>query len=360
MKRNYVIPFFILHKGCPHQCIFCDQNRITGQRNIHPEEDADTIERYLSTIPSNGVNIEVGFFGGTFTGLAAEAQEGFLRAAYPFIAEGRVRGIRLSTRPDFIDKGGLELLRRYGVVCVELGVQSMSDRVLSVSRRGYTALDVERASRMILKEGFMLGHQIMVGLPSSRPEHEYYTARRARELGASQIRIYPLIVIKGTELAEWWTAKRYEPLKEEDAVERCMRLILYFEAHNVKVIRCGLHPSEGLLNGSDYLAGPFHPSLRQKVESRIFAVMLERLLPNTGITAVLFNPGDEAALFGFQGKNSVLLHKISGPGKAALTRDIEVPRGCLRVTERQGERERVFTLDRKQAAEQTIPELLSP
>jgi len=347
MKRNYVIPFFILHKGCPHQCVFCDQKKITGQENIRPGEVGQTIERHLSTIPSGEANIEVGFFGGTFTGLPPETQEEFLCSAYSFVREGRVKGIRLSTRPDFIDKAGLELLKRYKVTCVELGVQSMSDRVLSLARRGYTSRDVEKASSLILEEGFTLGHQIMVGLPSSRFEDEYFTARRAGELGATQVRIYPLIVIKDTELAEWWKQGRFEPLEEDEAVERCMRLILYFEANGVKVIRCGLHPSEGLLTGDGYLAGPFHPSFRQKVENRIFRVMLNKIHEDESISTVLFNPGDESAIFGFKKENPLSFQGKSRSSRSVLIKDNEVPRGCLVIRRR----EKASLLDRKEMAE---------
>ncbi len=350
MKRNYVIPFFMLHKGCPHQCIFCDQRRITGQENIRPGEVGRTIERYLSTIPSGEANIEIGFFGGTFTGLPRATQEEFLCSAYPFVREGRVKGIRLSTRPDFIDKAGLELLKKYGVTCVELGVQSMSDMVLSLARRGYNSGAVEEASSLILEEGFTLGHQIMVGLPSSRLEDEYFTARRAVELGAAQVRIYPLIVIKDTELAVWLEQKKFEPLDEDEAIERCMRLILYFEANGVKVIRCGLHPSEGLLTGDDFLAGPFHPSFRQKVENRLFGVVLNELHKEKSVSAVLFNPQDESAIFGFKKENSLSFQWRSRSSRSTLIKDNEVPRGCL-VIMRNG---KTSILDRKQMAERIL------
>ena len=269
MKTHYTIPFFISLKGCPNRCIFCDQNRITGQSVPGPEDVAPKVEKYLSTMPGSGARIEVGFFGGSFTGLSLGLQKEFLDRVKPFVEERRVHGVRLSTRPDLVDEDTASFLRSNGVTCVELGVQSMCDEVLSASKRGHTAEDTERASRIILRHGMELGHQMMLGLPGSGLEQELYTARKIKELGASQVRIYPVLVIKGTELAEIWERGEYVPLEEEEALDRAAELIAYFGANSIKVIRCGLHPSEGLLSGEEYLAGPFHPAFGQKARERV-------------------------------------------------------------------------------------------
>ena len=343
MKKNRTIPFFILHDGCPQKCVFCDQNKITGQKNIKPSEIADTIERYLSTMSADRVNVEVGFFGGTFTGIPIDVQEQFLRCVDPFIKNGRIAGIRVSTRPDFIDEERLGLLAEYGVKCVELGVQSMSDKVLAAVKRGYKASDVIKASRMVLAKGFILGHQMMVGLPFSTLEDEYYTACMAKKLKAAQVRIYPLIVMPGTELAEWWRAGEYVPLEEDEAIRRSVKLILYFEANNIKVIRCGLHPSEGLIRG-DYLAGPFHPAFKQKVESRIFGLMLNRIESSgEDVLDITLNSEDEAAFFGFKKSNNSLLRKIFLGREPILRRNGYIQRGSLKVETGSG----VVVYDRK-------------
>jgi histone acetyltransferase (RNA polymerase elongator complex component) len=277
-KRYYIIPFFIPHKGCTHKCVFCDQKRITGEDAPRAEDVPEKIEKYLSTMPGTGAHIEIGFFGGSFTGLSLEAQEKFLKPVKTFLDKGRVQGIRLSTRPDLIDEKTVLFLKKQGVSCIELGVQSMSDKVLSASKRGHTAKDTEQASRVILAEGLMLGHQMMLGLPSSGPDEELYTAERISELGAGQVRIYPVVVIRGTELADLWLGGKYVPLEEEEAVKRAARLILFFESKGVKVIRCGLHPSEGLISGEECLAGPFHPAFGQKARicaGKIKAKMLK-------------------------------------------------------------------------------------
>ena len=356
MKKHYTIPFFIPHEGCPHQCVFCDQNSITAQTGISPRDVPEKIERYLATIPRANAEIDAGFFGGSFTGLPPDVQKSFLDPVQEYIKEGKVRGIRLSTRPDLISEEILMLLKSRGVVCIELGVQSMSEKVLLAAKRGHTAGDVERASGMILRHGFELAHQMMLGLPLSTEEDEYFTARRARELGACQVRIYPLVVIKETELSVLWRDGAYLPITEEEAVKRSVILILYFTSNGINVIRCGLHPSEGLLSGESILAGPFHQAFRQKAESRIFSILLDRLhdkVPGT-VMRISFNPEDEAAFFGFEKENSRKIKKITGGEKGSLKRDASVPRGCITAS---GEGHSV-SLDRRSLAQEILPEML--
>lgn len=266
--KYYTIPFFIPHKGCTEECIFCDQRKITGEKMPDPGIVPVKIEKYLSTMPEEDVHIEVGFFGGSFTGIPMWRQDKFLSGVKTFVKKGRIHGIRLSTRPDLITAEKLAFLKKKGVTTIELGVQSMSNKVLKASKRGHTAEDTEKASRQILAKGFVLGHQMMLGLPESGFEEELYTAKRIKELGAREVRVYPTLVIRGTELADMWSRKEYKPLTLEEAVERAAHLISYFEAHNIKVIRCGLHPSDGLVNGEECLAGPFHPSFGQKARKR--------------------------------------------------------------------------------------------
>lgn len=321
MKAHYTIPFFIPLRGCPYKCIFCDQNKITGKETAHPEDIAKTIQNYLSTIRGSASHIEVGFFGGTFTGLPINIQEEYLKEIRPFINDRKIHGIRLSTRPDFINDDILDILKKYNVTCIELGVQSMSDKVLKASKRGHTAKDTIKASKMILKKGFKLGHQIMAGLPQSTFKDELCTAKQSKKLGAKEVRIYPVLVIKNTELAELWEKGDYSPLSEDDAINRCANLIIYLEANNIKVIRCGLHPSDGLAIGKDLLAGPFHVSFRQKVENRIFSDMLGHISSKYNPIKILYNPDDEASIFGYQNINdkpSPILSKGKNIARGAL------------------------------------------
>lgn len=353
MNKHYTIPFFIPHQGCPHQCVFCNQNKITGQNQVFPERVAVKIEKYLETIPASNSHIEVGFFGGTFTALSPQKQKSFLLPIQQYVKTGAISGIRLSTRPDFINEKALNFLKEHNVKCIELGIQSMSDKVLSRVKRGYTAKEAERACRMVVDNGFVLGFQMMIGLPASTARDEYFTARKAKEVGASQVRIYPTIVMKDTQLADEWKEGGYTALSEEEALARSGKLLLYFEANDIKVIRCGLHPSEGLLNGNNFLAGPFHPAFRMKVESRIFGMMLDSVLEEEKeeIRHIFFNPQDEAAAVGFRRENLKRIGKPFKDGQHFFTGNPTVPRGSLKVF-KNGE---TFLLTRRMIAGKKMP-----
>ncbi len=201
----------------------------------------------ISSFPKGNKHVEIGFFGGNFTGIPLDDQEKYLQVAQPFLEKGIVQGIRLSTRPDYIDEQGLHLLKKYGVTTIELGAQSMDNDVLQQSARGHTAEDVENASRMIIAAGFRLGLQMMVGLPGDTLEKSVFTARKIIELGACETRIYPVLVIKGTKMAEWYEQGKYKPLSMEEAVFWVKTILPLFEDAGVEVTRVGLHSSEGLL-----------------------------------------------------------------------------------------------------------------
>ena len=308
--RHFTIPVFIPMEACPFQCIFCDQGRISGRTFVPSAQYViNIIHQHLSTIPENNTEIEAGFFGGTFTGLSPERQEGYFNAVLPFIESGRISGIRLSTRPDFISREILELLRKYPVKMIELGAQSMDDEVLKKSGRGHTSRTTENASRMILEAGFSLGLQMMVGLPEDTEEKSVNTAKKIVELGASETRIYPVIVIKGTPLEDLVLEGKYIPLELEEAISLTKKVVSVFEDSDVKIIRIGLHPSEGLLNMNDYVAGPFHTSFRELVMTSVWT---ERFQVLFGVKAgknieIQVNPADLNAAIGYYGKNRKLL-----------------------------------------------------
>jgi len=168
--RYYNIPFFIPERGCPHRCIFCDQQKITGVRvGSRPEDLNRQVGRYLETFPAGERHVEIAFFGGNFTGLAMEEQRAWLEAASPWLQGGRIDGIRLSTRPDYINAKVLMLLKEYGVSSIELGAQSLDEEVLRLAGRGHSAAQVAEASERVLGAGFRLGVQMMTGLPGELP-----------------------------------------------------------------------------------------------------------------------------------------------------------------------------------------------
>jgi histone acetyltransferase (RNA polymerase elongator complex component) len=311
--RHFTIPVFIPMEACPFQCIFCDQVRISGRKVATAAEEVNfIINRNLKTIPRKNNDIEVGFFGGTFTGLSLERQKDYLDAALPFFTSGKIKGIRLSTRPDYINPEVLDLLGKYPVKTIELGAQSMDDEVLKRSGRGHTSLDTENASRMIREAGFSLGLQMMIGLPGDTEEKSVHTAKRIVDLGAAETRIYPVIVIKGTPLEDLFREGKYQPWELEEAVLVTKKIMTIFERANVKIIRIGLHPSEGLLSKSDYVAGPYHHSFRELVTTILWAERFEALFlkhPPRGRITILVNPADINPAIGYYGKNQKMLEQ---------------------------------------------------
>ncbi|MBR6333155.1 MAG: radical SAM protein [Bacteroidales bacterium] len=260
-----VIPIFIPQRACPFRCSYCNQFAIAGQGSVPtPEEAKRIVETHLATMPMEA-HVRIAFFGGSFTGMPLEEQEAYLKVTEPYVRSGRVDGVQLSTRPDYITREVLQLLQRYQVTLIELGAQSLDDEVLRNARRGHTVAQVREASRMITESGFSLGLQMMIGLPGDTKEKALRTAETIVALGASCTRIYPTLVVKDTLLAAQYRQGQYQPLDLETAVEWCKELYRYFVGHGVTILRMGLHPSEGLLKGTDYLAGPFHVSFKELV-----------------------------------------------------------------------------------------------
>lgn len=277
--KHFTIPIFVPELACPNRCVFCNQHSISGcQRQPEPDEVREIILNHLKTIPKQDTHIEIGFFGGSFTGIESELQEKYLAIAKDFFFRRQIHGIRLSTRPDYIDVEILSRLKHFGVTTIELGAQSLDDEVLSLSGRGHTVADVEEASALILSYGFELGLQMMTGLPGDTVEKSIQTAKQIVALGAHCTRIYPTLVIRGTELEQRWETGEYQPQRLEEAVELTARLLEIFREGKVEVIRVGLHPSEGILDGSALLAGPFHASFRELVETYIWKQKLVLLL----------------------------------------------------------------------------------
>lgn len=277
--KYYTIPVFIPQLACPFQCAFCNQQKISGHRNIPDKKEiTETIEAHLQSFKEKERHVEIGFFGGTFTGMSFSEQESYLKIVKPYLDAGFIQGIRLSTRPDYISREILLLLKRHGVTTIELGAQSLDEEVLKRSFRGHTAKQVEAASAMIREAGFHLGLQMMIGLPGDTLDKALATTEKIIALGASNTRIYPALVIRDTAMHRWYKSGKYHPLTISQAVDWSKKILLRFEAARVKVIRLGLHPSEGLLDGSELIAGPFHPSFRELVLSAIWKDLLSPLL----------------------------------------------------------------------------------
>lgn len=310
-KRHYNIPIFIPELGCRFQCVFCNQNQIASvDAPPEPTEVTRVINEYLDTISKNPGQTQVAFFGGSFTGLPINKQEEYLKTVQPYIQSGKVQSIRISTRPDFITAEILEMLKFYHVSDIELGAQSLDDEVLKISGRGHNVQDVLYASTMIRAAGFALGLQMMIGLPGDTFEKAITTAKKIIAAGAVHTRIYPALVIKDTRMERWFHQKKYIPLHMDDAVEWAASLLPIFEEANVKLLRVGLHPSEGLLTGTSLVAGPFHVSFREMVYSRIWKKNIAAAL-NFDTTAINITVGRNQLNYaiGYQSENKNWLKK---------------------------------------------------
>lgn len=269
--KPLVIPIFIPHLGCPHQCLFCNQRAVTGAATVMPDagDIRSTVEKYLRYKGPGRSHAEISFYGGNFLGLSRQRIDRLLQSALPFIASGAVAGLRFSTRPDTIDGSRLDRIRDWPVTTVELGVQSMDDTVLAASERGHTAQHTLEASALLKRRGYRIGIQMMIGLPGDTPAASLSTARAIIGLAPDFVRLYPTLVLAGSPLADFYQRGRYIPLSLEACVSRLKTLYLLFTAHGIPVIRMGLQSSSELNNPSVVLAGPYHPALGHMVLSEI-------------------------------------------------------------------------------------------
>lgn len=281
-KRHYIIPIFVPHEGCPHDCAFCNQGRITGEEtklivgpkyklenNVDRNFVLNTVEEYLETIDRKNSTVELSFFGGTFTAININKQRELLAVAKEYKTKGTIDYIRLSTRPDYINKEILDHLKSYDVDIIELGVQSLDAEVLEKSRRGHSEEDVLKASKLINDYGFILGHQIMLGLPGDNKEKDILTAKKSIAMNPKLCRIYPALTIKDTPMEYMYNKGTYVPYDLEECVKIAEEVYVLYREANINVIRIGLQPTDNIAEGEDVVAGPFHPAFRELVESSL-------------------------------------------------------------------------------------------
>ena len=339
MSKEYVIPVFVPHLGCPNDCIFCNQKSISGQKKTTTKEEAkQTIENFLNSIKDKDAKKEIAFFGGSFTGIDNKVQEELLQTAYEYVKNGQVDSIRLSTRPDYINKEILKKLKKYKVKTIELGVQSANDYVLGRANRGHTFKDVIKASKLIRRYGFNLGHQMMVGLPESTREDEINTAKELIKLKPKMVRIYPVLVIKGTKLEKECKEGIYEPLSVVQAVEICKQLVRLFTNKKIEVIRVGLQNTDEICepgsNESEVVAGPFHPAFGQLVESSMWydAIVekIKKLNVKVKEVEVFVNPRDVNNVIGHKKENIRKLRELYEV-ELIVKQDSKIKQGKSRV-----------------------------
>jgi len=283
MHYKKTISIFVPHSGCPNDCIFCNQKRITGVSTpVGPEEAEAVIIESLKTIDDD-TEIEIAFFGGSFTAIEKERQKELLDVANKYKKDYNIKDIRISTRPDAIDEDVMSFLKSSNVTIIELGVQSLDENVLAQSNRGHNSECVYRSSELILKNGFKLGLQMMLGLPGDSVEKVNYTADEFIRISPHFVRIYPVLVIKDTGLESLFKSKVYEPWSVEKTVEASKDIFVKFARKNIKVIRMGLQTTQDIMIGKDVVAGPFHPAIGELIYSMVYRDIIEKMIIDKGI-----------------------------------------------------------------------------
>lgn len=319
MKKQYIIPIFVPHLGCPHNCIFCNQKKISGQTKMVTAKDVEnTIEFYLKNLKYEYKYVEVAFFGGSFTAIEKDKQEELLQTVQKYIANKKVNSIRISTRPDAIDKDILKMLKKYNVKTIELGVQSMNNYILNRCERGHTVEDVKRASKLIRWNGFTLGHQMMVGLPESTRLDDLNTAKDLIKLKPKMVRIYPVLVIKNTQLEKEYEAGEFTPITINQAVECCKELVYLFNKKKIDVIRIGLQNTDMITDPnteqSQVVAGPYHPAFGQLVEDSIWYDSIVDKIKKFNVKVkeveIRVNPSDVNSVIGHKKENAKKLKEL--------------------------------------------------
>ena len=337
IPKPFIVPVFLPHAGCPHRCVFCNQHAITRAPSDLPSESEleSGIVQFLNYTLKRHSTIQIAFFGGNFLGLDIAAVETFLKLAQRFVQDGRVDGIRFSTRPDTIDRKRLDALAGYPVRTVELGVQSMVDDVLRRSRRGHTAAQTFAAVKLLKAEGYAVGLQMMVGLPGDTGDRALETAHRLVDLQPDFVRIYPTAVLKGSLLAAWYRAGRFRPLSLESAVELVKAIYVIFYRHDIPVVRMGLQAAGDMVDADAVLAGPCHPAFGHLVHAALFLEMARRLLSHREVRAptvtLKTHPRSISKMKGLKLCNIDALHRQFNLQSLTVEPDPTLPEDGLRL-----------------------------
>ncbi len=319
------ISLFVPHMGCPHQCSFCNQKTISGSvKALTPEAVRETLERAVQD-KNEPLNTEVAFFGGSFTAIPRDYMISLMEASLPFIEKGFFNGVRISTRPDAIDNEVLDILKKYQVKSIELGAQSTDEEVLRLNKRGHTREDILKASRLIKSKGFSLGLQMMTGLLGDTDEKALKTCEDIISLKPDTVRIYPTVVLEGTELCEKYKTGAYTPQSLENAVNICAKLLKRFHDNNIKVIRLGLHSGGNVEEG--YIAGAYHPAFGELCESAVYLDILKGELEKQKEEkefTVFVKPSEISKMTGHKGSNKQALlnegYNITVKGDESLSK----------------------------------------
>lgn len=330
MPKPFIIPIFLPHSGCPHRCVFCNQTAITGNKESFPSADSlrAQISRQLSHKGKNRGKTQISFYGGNFLGLAPEKIRMCLETAAWYVDTHLIDGIRFSTRPDTITSETLKQVAAYPVSTIEIGVQSMAENVLSLSKRGHTPAATRQAMALLKQTSYQTGIQIMVGLPGDNEVAAALTAREILDLAPDFVRIYPTLVIEGSLLALWYRQNRYTPLSINDCVARLKKMYLLFTGNRIQVIRMGLQATDGL-SADGVIAGPYHPSLGHMVLSEIMLDQakrqLQHLAPGKTEVRLRIHPKSVSRMQGLNRKNLSEIKKAFHLSRIQLLPDPMMP-----------------------------------
>ncbi len=338
-KKPLIIPIFLPHSGCPQRCIFCDQSTITGQSQTHitVADFQERVDTFLSYRQTHHTDVQIAFYGGNFLGTIPKRFLTLLEYAQTYILQGKVDGIRFSTRPESIQPDTLDAVRRFSITTVELGVQSMDDEVLRLSNRGHTSEDTFRAVEGLKETPYRIGLQMMVGLPGDPGEPSIASARELIRLKPDFVRIYPTIVLDGSPLADWLRNGEYRPMPLEACVTLVKQIYLMFKQAGIPVVRMGLQTSQ-TLSSDAIIAGPFHPAFGHLVHSEIFLDSAIAALKGTpGIprhACIRVHPRSVARMHGEKNYNVKMLRKIFALETLIIQPDDSLPEDHVAVGSR--------------------------
>lgn len=276
-QRHLTVPIFVPHLGCPHDCVFCNQRKITGLSDFSLSHVEEIIQQNLSYAGPD-TKAEIAFFGGSFTGIDRMLMTELLTIADRYLRSGSISGIRCSTRPDYISDEILEILHTYNLSTIEIGVQSLNNSVLRASSRGHTAACTIQAMDKITKAGFDLVGQMMLGLPGSTLEDEIKCAEEICRQGAVGARIYPTAVFEGTALHAMMLRGEYQPLSVAETVQRGASVMEVFVNAGVRLLRVGLCETESLHGSGGIVAGGYHPAIGELCASELYLRRIEAAL----------------------------------------------------------------------------------
>lgn len=332
-NRQFIVPIFIPHNGCPNDCVFCNQRKITGQESTYNyQKIEDEIKRALKTIPfDRNPIVEIAFYGGSFTAIAFESQEMLLSMAKKYVDSYDLEGIRISTRPDYINEKILKRLKKYGVKIIELGVQSLDETVLKDSNRGHKSDIVYKSAELIKDYGFTLGIQLMIGLPGDNRKKTIETVKKVIEMKPDISRIYPTLVIKDTVLEDMYNKGIYKSLSLKEAIDLSKDMYHLLFTSGIQVIRIGLQPTKNILEGEDVVDGPFHPSFRSLVISEYIYSLIIDSIPNYEGEEILFelNNKDISYLVGDKKSNKKRIIEKYALKKFKIKSNSEIERGRI-------------------------------